>query len=450
VVRRTFVTFIPANQQERSVSHSAFHITLSINENEHFGLAAPQHGARYHQQDNHDTEMYCGAATAQIVLDSIGVPLADLDQDLLYASHKAFGAPDPAMNWFTAPDGLQGTLNDRKPANFPGTFKLWALESEEAISRKLCWAIVRGVAPIALVQNGLHWIVVVGFEASAVPTSSTDTSYEILSFDVYNPWPHTPRNTVPPPHVHGSDNCGTGFTTGKNRGDEYETIAYKSPGGAGGEYWSTHYMTKVPRGNWQGKYLAVCDEDPPVDTQDSEIVLNASLVTDLDEIRTRATAGLATSNNARRVPWVRGLAGVQVASPILVEREDFDPLRFYYIVPIYRDSDVPVLTMVDAYEQGGLVSTVVAPDGTTHFSYALDRDAVLRRFVGQEIEVKEGVVRLEEQDLHEHLVWQPCAESLSPYWPFYRFDVGGPESGIRVYVRIDGEVFTELRFGAGM
>jgi hypothetical protein len=52
---------------------------------------------------------------------------------------------------------------------------------------------------------------------------------------------------------------------------------------------------------------------------------------------------------------------------------------------------------------------------------------------------------------HANLVWRPCAESLSPYWPFYRFDAHLPNGRpITIYVRIDGEVFTELHEGMGM
>ena len=59
-------------------------------------------------------------------------------------------------------------------------------------------------------------------------------------------------------------------------------------------------------------------------------------------------------------------------------------------------------------------------------------------------------VTLQATDLYPHLVWQPCAESLCPYWPIYRFDVGGPDSDTKVYVRIDGELFPELRSASGM
>ena len=50
------------------------------------------------------------------------------------------------------------------------------------------------------------------------------------------------------------------------------------------------------------------------------------------------------------------------------------------------------------------------------------------------------LVRKEAVCQYPHLVWRPCCESLSPYYPFYMFTVGHH----RLYVRIDGAVFTSL------
>ena len=45
------------------------------------------------------------------------------------------------------------------------------------------------------------------------------------------------------------------------------------------------------------------------------------------------------------------------------------------------------------------------------------------------------------------LIWQPCAQSLSPFLPFYRF----VEQGEEVYVRVDGRVHRgPLTYGAGL
>jgi hypothetical protein len=49
--------------------------------------------------------------------------------------------------------------------------------------------------------------------------------------------------------------------------------------------------------------------------------------------------------------------------------------------------------------------------------------------------------------LDPFLLWQPCAQSLSPFLPFYRFSVPGEE----IYLRVDGKVHRgSLTYGAGL
>ena len=56
------------------------------------------------------------------------------------------------------------------------------------------------------------------------------------------------------------------------------------------------------------------------------------------------------------------------------------------------------------------------------------------------------LVRKEAICIFPTLVWRPCRESLSPYWPFYMLTVGDA----RLYVRIDGAVFTALHGEPGI
>ncbi len=122
-----------------------------------------------HQQD---TDYYCGAACAQMVLETIGAGL--LDQDDLYADNHSHSTLDPG--WYTGPDGLQWTLLDRRPPTFTNYFALYALDTEDLISRKLCWTIHHyQVAPIALVYGWAHWITVRGYTASAHPAARAIT-----------------------------------------------------------------------------------------------------------------------------------------------------------------------------------------------------------------------------------------------------------------------------------
>jgi hypothetical protein len=85
----------------------------------------------YHQQD---TNYYCGAACAQMILHSVGQSLLSQD-DLYNDNHNHSVEP---QYWSTPPDGLQWTLNNLQSTKY---FALDSLSTEDAISRMLCWTI---------------------------------------------------------------------------------------------------------------------------------------------------------------------------------------------------------------------------------------------------------------------------------------------------------------------
>jgi len=150
----------------------------------------------YHQQD---TDYYCGAACAQMVLDSIGTGL--LNQDDLYSDNHTHSTTE--SGWYSAPDGVLWTMNALKPPSptFNSYFVLDALDHEDSISRCIVWTIHHyKVAPIAMVYGSQHWIVVRGYTASAAPSGFGDTSYTISGFVVNNPWPPTPAGITRHPH----------------------------------------------------------------------------------------------------------------------------------------------------------------------------------------------------------------------------------------------------------
>src|ERR1035438_10747361 len=91
----------------------------------------------YHQQD---TDYYCGAACAQMVLDSLGAGL--LDQNVLYNDNHSHSTTE--AGWYTAPDGLQWTMHNLEPPAPPGPphygsydFVLFALDRSEEHTSEL-------------------------------------------------------------------------------------------------------------------------------------------------------------------------------------------------------------------------------------------------------------------------------------------------------------------------
>jgi hypothetical protein len=83
---------------------------------------------QYHQQD---TDYYCGAATAQMVLQQCGAGI--LGQVGLYNDNHSHSTAE--SGWYTAPDGLTWTMNNRQSSKY---FVLDALATEDAISRMIC------------------------------------------------------------------------------------------------------------------------------------------------------------------------------------------------------------------------------------------------------------------------------------------------------------------------
>jgi hypothetical protein len=379
----------------------------------------------YHQQD---TDYYCGAACAQMVLDEAGNGL--MDQTSLYNDNHNHSTTEPG--WATGPDGLTWTLNHRQIFSNK-YFVLDALGAEDSISRMLAWTIHHyKIAPVALVYGWAHWIVIRGYSASASPASSIDTSYSIGSFDVNNPWPPVPPGGNPPPHHH-RDGCGTGG----NRGIANEHISYGT--------WQSTYMTGVPSGYWAGKYVAVCDPDPPPAGSAGNVVqpklLAGDRIVTAQEAITLAEAGLSEYGLHEREIWRDSLSGTTAGEPVLVQRLDRTD-EFYYLVPMQRGTQAPgTYVAVDA-RFGNYMQAVTVPGQP---ALEIDRQAAAEQLLQQGVvdvtnERNPIVIRPEAFAQYPALVWKPCRESLSPFYPFHMFTVGSRQ----IYVRVDGAVFTEL------
>jgi hypothetical protein len=385
----------------------------------------------YHQQD---TDFYCGAACVQMVLRAIGQPL--LSQDDLYNDNHNHTVE--ASAWSTPPDGLCWTLNHRQASKH---FTLDSTDTEDPISRTVCWSIHHyQCAPVALVYGGNHWAVVRGYTASAAPGTAFDTSYAISSFDLNNPWPPVPVPPGPPPHTDG-DVCGSGG----NRGVADINVSYST--------WQTDYMTPNTFGaQWLGRYVAVCDPDPPGSPgspgppsspegerrPDGQRLLAAGVVREklLDSLK---SAGLLS-----HPVWAKVFDEVRTGEPLLVQRLD-RPDSYYFIVPTLDErGKLRAAVGVDA-RFGNYQQTMAArnPDASL-FGFA-DPEKATQRVLGRQFDLPGNagrlLVRPQGLSVEPALVWRPCRESLSPFYPFRMISLGAH----RLYVRVfDGAVFTRL------
>jgi hypothetical protein len=380
---------------------------------------------QYHQQD---TDYYCGAACAQMVLEQCGSGL--LDQVGLYNDNHSHSTTE--SGWYSAPDGVAWTMNARQSGRY---FVLDALNTEDAISRMIAWTIHHyRVAPIAMVYGSDHWIVVRGYTASATPQNSGDVGYSISGFDINNPWPPTPSPGPPPPHT-GGDVCGSGG----NRGVADEHISYSS--------WKSNYMTGVPGGHWSGKFIAVCDPEPPPTRHplstpeqrprfDGEELIDSRVAADLSR-ESLEVAGLMDREN-----WRKALEGTRVGDAVLVQRLDRAD-DFYWIVPQVRDGVPTAVVNIDA-RFGEYMQARALPDPQGTALLTLGKEEVNAAVYGRlhELPGEAGQLRIRPDIacISKHWVWRPCRESLSPFYPFKLVSYGGR----RVYIRSDGRVFTSL------
>lgn len=380
----------------------------------------------YHQQNNFH---YCGPACAQMVLHSPGGTL--LDQGDLWSAIQTKTSVDPSA-WKSKPDCLLDAMKDAA-GGLPASLYLHVVTSEQILSRKIVWSIYQHQLPAIVPKDGKsHWIVVRGFTSDVAPTSAGDTSYKILTVDINNP--SVVPDDPPPPHSNG-DPCGTGGLYGLAD----VNVSYSQ--------WLAAYLYPVPEGYWTGKFLAICDPDPPpllggmvATTSTPE---NGTQILSQQRAKDLAIAAISQYGLDTRASWAPFLRGAKPGPPVLVQRLDrLD--SFYYIVPMQNGPAVPVLVSVDArfgsYLEAGRTAQ---PQNNALSGLNFAPTWAEQQLVGSKIDLRSGgrvTIRKEAFALYPTLVWRPCRESQSPFLPFFMVIVGGQ----RLYLRVDGKLFTTL------
>lgn len=427
---------------------------------------------------------WSGAACAQMVLSSkeVAVDLRLLpSQQSLFTEAQNHGLHvwdncDPVgLCWI-----MENYKNDKKGGIFKyygGHFDVVAgYTNAPGFTSHLIWVIDNfKVPPIVLAFPEIaetttrpldrfgQWVAVVGYEPK--PGGGIEKLY------VHSPWTdkpvkskaHTNDVTVASggaaiADVAESDGCGPVKPPGKQVHD----IPYAT--------WINDYLkhghtldvpsvhTGVPSayednhwgGPWGGKLVTISDPNVPTNLE-GETVPEPEPTEIIPGEEARNCAELwKTEKEKLLVPddeWALALADTTAGTPLLVDRIDL-PNRVYYIVPFARpNGDVPALVSVSAYYSGGVKEALGVTAGTTHFAQAVDRERLFNGGFGKRtVEIDGNEIPLRKEDLQDHLVWAPCYESGSPYWPFYLFR---PDPNTWIWVRIDGEVFTQLHGGIG-
>jgi hypothetical protein len=281
-----------------------------------------------------------------------------------------------------------------------------------------------------------------GYDATAAPATSDDVTYTINAFDINNPWPPVPAffgHAPPQPPPHGAaDGCGSGGL----RGVANEHIAYAT--------WQSQYMSANVYGTaWAGKFVAVCDPDPPpsgpgrLRAQTAPARPGATTLMAATSVGTLAMAGVSQYGLDQRTDWGPAVNNTTAGAPLLVQRLDAVD-SYYYIVPL-ADANGGVRAAVSVNARtGDYRQSIMVDAGGPGILTGLSETKIRALTINKKFDLpnRQGrlFVRPEAFALSPTLVWQPCLESLSPFYPFHLVTVGV----YNLYVRVDGEVFTEL------
>jgi hypothetical protein len=207
----------------------------------------------YHAQEN---AVWCGAATAQMVLDATNLGNIIKSQSSLYTTIQANNGPVSTAgtangNYYTTPDGLRATLQ-LSDTNAGHSYIAYNLASYDQSIKILAYDIDHyGITAGALINKGAHWINVYGVATNVKPV--TTGAFTINGFYIKDPW--------------------TGYSPGNGLGK----TAYIRNDADG---WKKYFTPTNYGGKYQGKYAFVADPDPGEDTLPADPPVGTTPVND--------------------------------------------------------------------------------------------------------------------------------------------------------------------------
>lgn len=349
-----------------------------------------------------ETGFYCGAASAQMILDYLhnwgGDP--DISQDDLYntiQTHKE------DTGFYTDPDGLVGCLNDESPAANRWLVYAGGAGYQAKVTRKLAVTMNQYDAPpAALVFDGDHWVVISGVTATEEPSMGKQ------SFIIYTVRVHDP-----------------------GRGSNVREVEYSN--------WCNNYMTRNTWGTkWDNQYVVVVD--PKVEEADVRFPMpnyktsGRRRISPEDAVK-YAQESLVDYHLTDRKDYRDALEGTAPGEPVLFKNLRLKSKRFCYLVPFEKGDRTRVVVMVNTYFGNYMGSSIVdKPKG--YLDIRADRAKTL---VQREVADKPGVSA---EDVREPwLVWKPSRESWDPFEPVWKTTARGR----RRYVNQKGEISSRLR-----
>jgi hypothetical protein len=369
-----------------------------------FSIDLKANVTRYAQQNC----KWCGAAAVEMVRNGYPSPADRLfyPQSDLWAKIQVNNSSLPAdisAHWDTDPQGLKGCL--RSLANPSGVDWLELADADGgAVLLSAIYAMKVTQYPVpVLIDNGGHWVVIVGYETDIEPVSGGDPT--LLSICYYDPWPP----------------CVGAVTTSEG----YQWFAYP---------WKYSILY---RGSWYNQYVAVI-EQPSRDGTFKGVVKGTVSVNAVKQTGRKLLSRAEAVAKVQR--WIKELkldgrpecsvlarSDVDNLEPAIVREEMPDGraknVGYYYIVPYGLKTEFSdrgsrlarVCVLVNAYT--GKFEEVTAFGAPVRYLTADEALAV----VGAAIQVDSRNL----SDAEITLMFQPSGITHSRAFPFWRVAVAG-------------------------
>ena len=386
-----------------------------------------------------DTNYYCGAASAQMILDSEKINTY-VDQDVLYDyihNHNL------CSGWATDPEGLKDVLNLYYPA---GYFAINAPSNVETGIKKIAYTIDRyGVPPASLVYDCGHWVVMRGVFASNKPTAAS--SFSVYGFFVNDPW-------------YGTSSLG------ENKYMDINT-------------WKNDYFTGCDWCAREGtRYISIVDPKPlpnlelilpEVKPRRDQIIQAEEIITTVQKYMDVFMKYDEFNNYFKSAP--KNINRSAISTPILVKRSDKEK-EPYYITPLSNGDMTIGAVLIDAYS--GALKEFSFVKEPILYTPKLMRQPAIKSFLDQmpplkikadsrrNIRKKTSALAFNKlnsgiKDIRVHkmeLVWEPSGKHQNPYYPLWKVSgTKGSLRGIRTlgYMDLDGKICdiekTEIKGG---
>lgn len=392
---------------------------------------------RYHQQD---TETWCGAAVTQMLLNSTGYGLFDqkalFDDSQSYMDPAVWGSPF-AMD----PYCIKGILNDKiQPVNV--LYTVLALEDLVDWTERIvkCLNYYNISIPILVYPKAEHWILLKGVKMTDSPAENPDA--EIIALYVHNPWPPATHhhNIAPPPHD-DNDRCGRGSSHYSPYGCANDYVTYS------GQWFNDYIFGTVFIPGGKRLAVAVCylkiKKMPWKINRFEPHMIDKPRISP-DKILELLPREIERHDLMNDESFSAALKKAKPQEPVLVRRLHM-PNSFYYLIPMAREGSVTAVIAMDAME-GTLDGCRAYPEpvkkpfiGPEEIIEKINKLPVRGKGSKARKLLREGDYRIQAE-----MVWKPCRETLSPYYPLRVITTFNLQD---VYVDYLGNFYTELHEG---